>query len=63
MIGPKTQIKRSCFECEKCISESYHVQGDSGHDVYCGYYPDKRYIGDTNWTTPAWCPVLQQNNL
>lgn len=55
--GPKITIKRSCFECCHCISESYTCQSDSGHDVYCGAMEKKR-IGDTNWSTPDWCPLL-----
>src|SRR3990167_5823198 len=57
--GPKVTVKRSCSDCKACNSESYAVQGDSGHYVYCGHpsLPESKYIGDTNWNTPHWCPV------
>lgn len=57
--GPKVTVKRSCSDCKACNSESYAVQGDSGHYVYCEHpsLPESKYIGDTNWNTPHWCPV------
>lgn len=57
--GPKVTVKRRCSDCKACNSESYAVQGDSGHYVYCGHpsLPESKYIGDTNWNTPHWCPV------
>lgn len=55
--GPSTTIERSCAGCRFNVSESYAVQGDSGQSVYCTN-GEKRYIGDTTWDTPAWCPVL-----
>ena len=58
-IGPKTTIKRSCFDCEVCQTERYSCQGDSGTDVYCAHpsLPKRRIIGDTQWDTPTWCPA------
>jgi len=56
--GPKVTVRLSCFDCQHCSSDSYRVQGDSGSSVYCkhsAYAP--RYIGDTTWDTPAWCPL------
>ncbi len=63
VYGPTFIVKGSCFNCAHCVSESYHVQGDSGHDVRCTH-PDARkqsagHIADTSWDTPAWCPYLQ----
>ena len=64
MLGPRKTVTHSCFSCEACVSESYKVQGDSGHDVYCihpkALSPNavKRFIADTSWDTPAWCPLL-----
>lgn len=57
--GPKVTVRRSCSDCKACNSESYAVQGDSGHYVYCEHpsLPESKYIGDTNWNTPHWCPV------
>ena len=57
--GPKVTVKRRCSDCKACNSESYAVQGDSGHYVYCEHpsLPESKYIGDTNWNTPHWCPV------
>ncbi len=57
--GPKVTVKRRCSDCKACNSESYAVQGDSGHYVYCEHpsLPERKYIGDTNWNTPHWCPV------
>lgn len=60
--GPRIMIKASCFDCEYEHSESYAVQGDSGHDVSCTHpdAPAKSDIGDTTWDTPSWCPLLAQ---
>ena len=57
--GPNVTVKRRCSDCKACNSESYAVQGDSGHYVYCEHpsLPESKYIGDTNWNTPHWCPV------
>jgi len=57
--GPNVTVRRSCSDCKACNSESYAVQGDSGHYVYCEHpsLPESKYIGDTNWNTPHWCPV------
>lgn len=55
--GPTVTVKMSCLNCTHEHSESYRVQGDSGHDVYCNHGDAKRRIGDTTWDTPAWCPL------
>lgn len=57
--GPKVTVKRSCSDCKACNSESYAFQGDSGHYVYCEHpsLPERKYIGDTHWDTPDWCPA------
>lgn len=54
-------IKKSCIPCECEMSESYAIQGDSKCKVYC-IHPmvGKKYIGDTTWTTPDWCPVKEK---
>lgn len=66
--GPKIRIDASCSECRHEHSESYAVQGDSGHTVYCthplsacqaGAKDGRKVIGDTTWQTPKWCPLLQ----
>lgn len=57
-IGPKVQIKKSCYGCDCEKSERYAVQGDSGHRVYCSHPSvGKKFIADTNWETPNWCPA------
>ena len=57
-IGPRIEVKKRCSGCDYKKSESYVVQGDSGRDVYCTHPSvGKKYVGDTNWTTPAWCPA------
>lgn len=64
MYGPKETITRCCMRCPACVSERYHVQGDSGSDVYCAHPnfhtepKQRKSIGDTTWTTPSWCPAL-----
>lgn len=66
MHGPRVRIELSCFDCDFCTSDRYTCQGDSGHDVYC-IYPNKvdtvatrrRHVGDSNWSTPTWCPLRQ----
>ena len=58
--GPSVQFDASCFGCAYEHREHYAAQGDSGCNVTC-MHPDashKRDIGDTNWTTPKWCPLL-----
>lgn len=63
IYGPSTGITRSCFNCPACTSERYSVQGDSGHFVSCahpafaGEKEGRRYIDDTKWNTPSWCPA------
>ena len=59
-IGPTVTVKRSCSGCKYERSQSYRVQGDSGHDIYCDH-PDSggKVVGDTNWSTPEWCPALK----
>lgn len=57
-VGPKLEIVASCSGCAFERSESYAVQGDSGHRVFCDHSDGKGYIGDTTWRTPSWCPLL-----
>ena len=59
-VGPKETVHRSCYTCKACQSDSYAVQGDSGHKVYCAHpsLAERKRIGDTTWDTPAWCPAL-----
>lgn len=54
--GPKVTVKLSCFDCSMCRTESYACQGDSGQRVSCAAM--NRFIGDTTWDTPKWCPLL-----
>jgi hypothetical protein len=62
-VGPRVTMSLDCFGCAHTESERYRVQGDSGSDVYCTHdqhgEPGKarRYVGDTRWTTPDWCPL------
>lgn len=58
--GPVATTTLSCEGCRHNVSESYIVQGDSGYAVHCTHGGEKRYIGDTTWVTPDWCPVLGQ---
>lgn len=57
-IGPSVTVKRSCMGCKYERSQSYRVQGDSGHDIFCDH-PEAggKTVGDTNWSTPDWCPA------
>lgn len=57
--GPRVRLDLSCDGCAHESSVSYRVQGDSGHDVYCNHpsLGKRREVGDTRWTTPAWCPL------
>ncbi len=59
-IGPRITILKSCSGCAYVVNERYATQGDSGHDVYCAFYnkDEPKYIGDTKWDTPNWCPVM-----
>lgn len=64
MHGPKVTVSLSCFECDFCKTEWYTYQSDSGTDVYC-IHPntydtvatEHKLIGDSNWSTPQWCPL------
>lgn len=66
MKGPRVEVKLNCFDCDYCVGESYACQGDSGTDVYC-IHPSvvdttaapRNVIGDSNWSTPLWCPLRQ----
>lgn len=64
--GPLVTVQANCYGCEYVDTEHYRVQSDSGCDVYCNH-PDvlaesllrsRKRIGDTNWDTPKWCPLL-----
>lgn len=62
-VGPKVSLQLTCHHCENCLSTHYACQGDSGHTVHCTHPDvrssegDPRYIGDSNWSTPQWCPL------
>lgn len=59
-IGPSVTVSRSCCGCKYERSQSYRVQGDSGHDIYCDHPDvDGKQVGDTSWRTPDWCPAIQ----
>lgn len=60
--GPTATVSLTCFDCRHERSKSYAYQSDSGHIVSCAHpsLPEPRCIGDTTWTTPAWCPVLKR---
>ncbi len=61
--GPSIRLEVDCFGCAFEATESYRCQGDSGNDVYCTHPAhgedgkDRRYVGDTKWKTPDWCPL------
>lgn len=54
--GPKVTISYSCSGCSHERSERYVRQGDSGYIVSCALTTIR--VGDTNWETPDWCPLL-----
>ena len=56
--GPSVKVKLSCFDCVHETSERYQCQGDSGSTVYCTHGGGKRYVGDSTWETPKWCPLM-----
>lgn len=60
--GPTIRIEMSCLNCQYCESKRYQVQGDSGCDVRCTHPAalKERYIGDSKFKTPGWCPVLPE---
>jgi hypothetical protein len=59
-IGPKLTIEVSCMGCTHERSDRYRVQGDSGTNVKCAHpaVGGGRYVGDSSWQTPDWCPEL-----
>lgn len=63
--GPRINIKVTCFGCRHEVSESYRVQGDSGHDIYCQHptLSERKRVGDTCWDTPNWCPAVNVPGL
>jgi hypothetical protein len=61
--GPAPTVEASCFGCEHEVSERYVVQGESGCNVYCAHDATLRRVGDTNWRTPGWCPLLAEAKL
>lgn len=58
--GPFVVIEGRCTDCRYVEEKRYAVQGDSGHDVFCAHpsFQPRRYIADTRWRTPEWCPLL-----
>ncbi len=66
--GPSVTVKRSCWGCKHCHTESYCVEDgndcDSGHYVSCAHphLGKLTRIGDTSWNTPDWCPVAPIEN-
>ncbi len=59
--GPRLMVVSSCLGCAYVLTTSYRVQGDSGTYVFCAHSAHAgipRKVGDTNWTTPEWCPEL-----
>jgi hypothetical protein len=67
--GPKLTIVASCSGCAYEHGEHYSIEDgndvDSGFNVYCTHTeaPGRRTahgvrIGDTDWNTPAWCPLF-----
>ena len=59
-IGPEITIRKSCSGCKYCLTEHYHVQGDTGFDKHCTHptFDEHRDIG-LSWNTPKWCPEDQ----
>lgn len=58
-VGPKITMARDCSGCVFNRSKPYLVQGDSGAYVWCDHPTvASKYIGDTSWVTPDWCPEL-----
>jgi hypothetical protein len=60
--GPRIRLELTCFDCHWCRSAQYQVHSQDGHNVYCdhpicGGEGQGRYIADTRWDTPAWCPL------
>ena len=63
--GPRVSLDLTCFHCVHCQTVGYTCQGDSGTDVYCTHPEsleegqDRRFIGDSRWSTPRWCQLRQ----
>jgi hypothetical protein len=57
--GPSISLEITCSGCKYVRTERYSVQSDNGCDVSCAHEsaPFDKYIGDTTWTTPSWCPL------
>ena len=58
--GPNINLDFSCHNCEHVRTKGYTCQGDSGSEVHCNADGTLRYIGDTTWRTPEWCPLRHQ---
>lgn len=61
--GPNIRLDVDCYGCIYMENESYCCQSDSGFKIYCIHVNHgeegkrRRYLGDTNWRTPYWCPL------
>lgn len=53
------------MSCEEVHGKRYRVQGDSGRDgcVHDTSLPQAKYIADTCWDTPDWCPFPVANQV
>lgn len=60
--GPTVKKSYNCFECTYCTSERYMWQFISGSYVYCEHpdFKEKKYVGDTNYSTPDFCPYKKE---
>jgi hypothetical protein len=58
--GPTVRLVLRCDECVHCRTKGYVCQGDSGSEVYCAATGTLRYIADTSWITPDWCPCRDE---
>ena len=64
MTGPQIKVSMTCAYCTHVRSYANLGLGDSASDVYCTH-PDngdgsRRFIADTDWTTPKWCPMRKE---
>ncbi len=61
-VGPQFSLNASCYGCVHVRGVNYVEPGRAGCKIYCDH-PDRpgRRVGDSDWSTPSWCPLLVES--
>jgi hypothetical protein len=62
MIGPKTEIKRTCFRCDYCKTELHEADGIDYPITSCinPKMGNEKLFRTSDYETPDWCPEDSQ---